>query len=108
MYFAGDTDLFDGMRDLPGVDVALLPVWGWGPTLGEGHLDPDRAAEAAALMRPRVAVPIHWGTFYPVGLKRWRPAPLHEPPERFAARVAALAPGVEVRVLAPGDSTPLS
>ena len=31
-----------------GVDVALLPVWGWGPTLGPGHLDPQRAAEAVA------------------------------------------------------------
>jgi L-ascorbate metabolism protein UlaG (beta-lactamase superfamily) len=108
VYFAGDTDLFAAMEDLEDVDVALLPVWGWGPSLGEGHLDPDRAAEAAALVRPRVAVPIHWGTFYPVGLRRWRPNPLREPPERFAARVAALAPEVEVRVLAPGDSTPIA
>ena len=31
-YFAGDTDLFPEMHDLRGrVDVALLPVWGWGP-----------------------------------------------------------------------------
>src|SRR5262249_40402793 len=37
-YFAGDTDLFDGMADLSGgLDLALLPVWGWGPTLGAGH-----------------------------------------------------------------------
>ena len=45
IYFAGDTDMFDGMRDLarPGetIDIALLPVWGWGPILGRGrHLDP--------------------------------------------------------------------
>jgi L-ascorbate metabolism protein UlaG (beta-lactamase superfamily) len=107
VYFAGDTDLHDGMADHAGCDVALLPVWGWGPSLGEGHLDPGHATEATALLRPRVAIPIHWGTFYPVGLKRWRPAPLREPPERFAARVAELAPDVEVRVLSPGDSTPL-
>ena len=36
-YFAGDTDLFPGMSDLRGrVDVALLPVWGWGPSVGGG------------------------------------------------------------------------
>ncbi len=40
IYFAGDTDLFDGMRDLRDVDVALLPICGWGVRVGPGHLDP--------------------------------------------------------------------
>ena len=44
VYFAGDTDLFAGMSALAGsIDLALLPVSGWGPTLGPGHLDPARA-----------------------------------------------------------------
>jgi L-ascorbate metabolism protein UlaG (beta-lactamase superfamily) len=107
VYFAGDTDIFPEMEALAGPDLALLPVWGWGPTLGPGHLDPERAAQAAALVRPRVCVPIHWGTFYPRGLERRRPGPLREPPLRFAARVAELAPEVEVRVLEPGESTSL-
>src|SRR5205807_5857962 len=35
VYFAGDTDLFDEMEALRGgVDVALLPVWGWGARVG--------------------------------------------------------------------------
>src|SRR5690606_5216400 len=47
VYFAGDTDLFDGMAHIAEhLDAALLPVGGWGPTLGPGHLDPDRAALA--------------------------------------------------------------
>ncbi len=41
VYFAGDTDLFDEMSAIAPVDVALLPIWGWGPTIGEGHLDPN-------------------------------------------------------------------
>jgi L-ascorbate metabolism protein UlaG (beta-lactamase superfamily) len=103
LYFAGDTDLFDGMAQLgEGLDLALLPVWGWGPTLGPGHMNPERAARAAALLSPRVAVPIHWGTLYPAGLARLRPRPLSQPPREFAARVGTLAPRVEVRVLAPG------
>ncbi len=106
VYFAGDTDLFDGMRDLaPGLDLALLPVWGWGPTLGPGHLDPERAAQAAALLSPRLAVPIHWGTLYPLGLGRLRPGRLLLPAGEFASRTRELAPQVATRVLSPGEST---
>jgi L-ascorbate metabolism protein UlaG (beta-lactamase superfamily) len=107
VYFAGDTDLFDGMDGLePGLDVALLPVWGWGPRLGPGHLDPERAARAAQLLRPSIAVPIHWGTFFPRG--RRPGALLTAPPREFAARVAELAPHVTVRVLEPGASLALT
>jgi L-ascorbate metabolism protein UlaG (beta-lactamase superfamily) len=107
VYFAGDTDLFDEMADIGPVDLALLPVWGWGPSVGEGHLDPEKAARAVELLRPRVVVPIHWGTFYPVGVRRLRPGPLAEPPHEFARLVAARAPDVEVRILEPGSETSL-
>src|SRR3954454_4359540 len=33
VYFAGDTDIFEGMRDLANLDLALLPVSGWGRRL---------------------------------------------------------------------------
>jgi len=109
VYFAGDTDLFDGMEGLGGeLDLALLPIWGWGPSLGPGHLDPQRAARAAALLAPRIAVPIHWGTLYPLGLARLRPGPLRMPPGEFVAGARDLAPQVEVRVLAPGEATSLA
>jgi L-ascorbate metabolism protein UlaG (beta-lactamase superfamily) len=103
VYFAGDTDLFPGMADLaPGLDLALLPVWGWGPTIGAGHLDPGGAARALRLLAPRAAVPIHWGTLYP----RWIPAArrgfLDWPGERFAQAAATEAPAVQVTVLAAG------
>jgi L-ascorbate metabolism protein UlaG (beta-lactamase superfamily) len=106
VYFAGDTDVFPEMAELGPVDVALLPIWGWGPTLGPGHLDPSSAARAAALLSARVVVPIHWGTYAPAHvLVRSRPAYLDEPPGRFRAEAASAAPGSEVRVLAPGEST---
>jgi L-ascorbate metabolism protein UlaG (beta-lactamase superfamily) len=109
VYFAGDTDLFDGMDGLgDDLDLALLPIWGWGPTLGPGHLDPARAARAAALLSPRVAIPIHWGTLYPLGLARLRPGPLRSPPREFVVRMRELAPQVEARVLPPGEATSLS
>jgi L-ascorbate metabolism protein UlaG (beta-lactamase superfamily) len=108
-YFAGDTDLCPEMDRLAGaVDVALLPVWGWGPRLGTGHLDPGRAAEAVVRIRPRLAIPIHWGTFYPFAFARFWPHPLGDPPRDFAREVARVAPATEVRILAPGEWTELS
>ena len=109
VYFAGDTDLFPEMDELAGtIDIALLPVWGWGTSLGTGHLDPRRAAEAAARIRPRIAVPIHWGTLFPIGRARKHGHLLHDPPREFAAQVAELAPDVEVRLLEPGESLALT
>jgi L-ascorbate metabolism protein UlaG (beta-lactamase superfamily) len=108
VYFPGDTDLFPEMAELAGVlDLALLPVWGWGPTIGPGHMDPERAAQAAAILRPRLAVPIHWGTFYPAGLRRVVPNPFETPGLAFAEAAARHAPGVEVRILAPGEAMDL-
>jgi L-ascorbate metabolism protein UlaG (beta-lactamase superfamily) len=105
VYFAGDTELFAEMADFPrALDVALLPVAGWGPTLGPGHMDPLDAARAAQLIEPRIAVPVHWGTLLPVGLTRHR-ARLGDPPRLFARHVASLAPSVEVRILSPGQGT---
>jgi L-ascorbate metabolism protein UlaG (beta-lactamase superfamily) len=107
VYFAGDTERFEGMADLSGVDVALLPIWGWGPRLGPGHMDPEEAARAAAELRPRVVVPIHWGTFRPLGARARSGRLLSDPARLFAARVGELAPDVTVSVLAPGESMAL-
>jgi L-ascorbate metabolism protein UlaG (beta-lactamase superfamily) len=103
VYFAGDTDVFDGMRELAPLDLALLPVSGWGPRVGPGHLDPERAAAALALLRPRVAVPIHWGTYHRIGSPRADRAPA----EAFALAACRTAPEVDVRVLPVGGSLEL-
>lgn len=106
VYFAGDTDLFDDMRHLRGqIDAALLPIWGWGPRLGRGHLNPRTAAQAVEIINPRVAVPIHWGTLHPPGMGGM--AYLREPGAAFARETARLAPHVDVRVLQAGESTPI-
>jgi L-ascorbate metabolism protein UlaG (beta-lactamase superfamily) len=104
VYFAGDTDVYEGMSEIGPLDVALLPVWGWGPSLGAGHMDPEAAARALTLLRPRIAVPIHWGTLFPIGLGRIRGDRLSEPPREFAAHAARLAPDVTVAILEPGET----
>lgn len=111
-YFAGDTDIFDAMAELAGpplgpIDVALVPVSGWGPKLGPGHLNPRTAADAMTLMRPRIAVPIHWGTLHPASLLRLRRGLLMDPPHAFARFTAALGLETEVRILLPGETTEL-
>ena len=108
VYFAGDTDLFDEMAGLGPVDVGLVPIWGWGPELGAGHLDPKRAAEVVALLRPELVVPIHWGTYFPIHLGlRGAPGFVDLPPAEFVAAVQRTAPDVSVRVLRPGQSLEL-
>lgn len=108
-YFPGDTDIFPEMSSLPAnIDVALMPVWGWGPTLGQGHLDPYRAAVALQMISPRLAIPIHWGTLSPLGFNWFNPRFLVDPPHTFAQHARALAPGVTVKILNPGEAVSVS
>lgn len=106
IYFPGDTDLFPEMAAIgaDGLDLALLPVGGWGPTLGPGHLDPQRAALALNLLRPRLAIPIHWATFRLPG-KWWETRPaFSQPGPEFRRLAAQWAPQTTVHLLAPGES----
>ena len=103
VYFAGDTDLFVGMAELGPVDVVALPVSGWGSRLPAGHLDPTRAAQALRLLRPRIAVPVHWGTFKtPFGAR-----PDDRPAREFVRAAAEAAPDVDVRILGIGETLAL-
>ena len=54
IYFAGDTDLIPAMQDIR-ADIAILPVG------GTYTMTAAEAAEAAALINPALAIPIHWG-----------------------------------------------
>ncbi|MCE7081641.1 MBL fold metallo-hydrolase [Streptomyces sp. ST2-7A] len=104
-YYAGDTGWFPGMAEAVGrVDTALLPVGGWGPFLGPGHLDAREAARVAALLAPAAAVPVHFGTFWPLGLEGVRPHEFSSPGDEFVRHTGRLAPGVRVHLLAPGQS----
>ncbi|HET6878283.1 MAG TPA: MBL fold metallo-hydrolase [Jatrophihabitans sp.] len=111
VWFAGDTGLFAGLGELAPVDLALIPVGGWGPTLGAGHLDPDQAARAAELVQARHAVPIHYGTFWPIGLRHLHPAGFHrsflDPGPRFARAAAHRCPNTVVHLLDCGASAEL-
>ena len=100
----GDTDLFEAMVELHDVDVALLPIWGWGPTLGPGHLDPERAAAATELIAPRLVVPIHWGTYAPENVRRLPGRWFDRPIDRFTVALARRGRLDRLRPLEPGES----
>ena len=55
IYYAGDTDLTEEMKELKDIDVALLPVG------GTYTMNAEEAAEATSHIKPKLAIPYHWG-----------------------------------------------
>ena len=55
LYHAGDTDFIPEMSDIT-VDIALLPV------SGTYVMTADEAVRAALVIKPRVAIPMHYGS----------------------------------------------
>lgn len=54
IYHAGDSDYIPEMEDLD-VDIALLPV------SGTYVMNPDEAVQAALAIKPKLAIPMHYG-----------------------------------------------
>jgi L-ascorbate metabolism protein UlaG (beta-lactamase superfamily) len=107
IYFAGDTGLFPGMADLwPRLDLALLPIAGLGPRMPEfKHLSPRHAVRAMELLRPKLVIPIHWGTYHLPGtaLMRMRPDIHRQAPLLFMQEAVTLEPEIRTILLEPGS-----
>jgi L-ascorbate metabolism protein UlaG (beta-lactamase superfamily) len=113
VWVAGDTSLYDAMDAIPSmvedrVDLAVVPIGGWGARLSNGHLDPTDAARACALVRARHAVPVHWGTLHVPGLSRLPRGWMQSPGPAFVDAVAELAPGCRPLLLEVGGTTTVS
>ena len=102
-WYPGDTGPQLAYEELSQVDVALMPVGGWGPSLGQGHLDAAQAAQVVSRIRPDRAVPVHWGTLWPLGLRQRRDL-IDLPATTFADHVARLVPSTKVHLLRHGRS----
>jgi L-ascorbate metabolism protein UlaG (beta-lactamase superfamily) len=109
VYFGADTLLMPELRQVarrfPRIDLALVPVNGLQlrPMFHrQVVMNAREAAELCALLRPRVAVPIHYA---------FTGGPIHDrlvlkytgTAEEFARQAARRAPGTTVRILAPGE-----
>jgi len=91
LYHAGDTGLVAEMQfigELYGPDVALLPIG------GHFTMGPLEAAKAVELLRPKIAVPMHYNTFPAIAAD----------PEEFAGLVKKRRPETSVVILKPGES----
>lgn len=90
VYHAGDTSLFSDMKligDMYKPHVAMLPIGDF-YTMG-----PEQAAVAVKLIRPKIAIPMHYGTF---------PA-IQQDPKTFEALVKKQSKA-RVVILKPGES----
>jgi L-ascorbate metabolism protein UlaG (beta-lactamase superfamily) len=105
-WYPGDTGPDLSLEEVRHVDIALVPVGGWGPTLGQGHLDAQQAAQVIGRTNPDHAVPVHCGTWWPVGLPQ-RPSLIDRPSVAFAEHVARLSPTTSVHLLRHGQSVTL-
>ena len=109
VWFAGDTSLHSEMEALPElagrpIDLALVPIGGWGPRLSPGHLGPAEAVEACRRVRPRAVLPIHYGTLYPPGFAARGLAWLHRPLVDFRRLLAQDCPATRLLEASPGQS----
>ena len=109
MFFGGDTlriaELDEVVTRFGGIDLALLPVNGLAirPAFNRQIvMTAEEAAELAGVLRPRVAVPIHYA--YTAGPIRDRLLLKYDgTPERFAAALRSADPATRVRILEPGE-----
>ena len=104
-WYPGDTGPHLVLEQVAHVDIALLPVGGWTqPWSGPSR----RAASGRPVRRthPVRAVPVHWGTWWPIGLPQ-RPDLIDLPAAAFAEHVARLAPSTSVHLLRHGQSIKL-
>jgi L-ascorbate metabolism protein UlaG (beta-lactamase superfamily) len=109
IWYAGDTAPFPGMthlRELAGgpIDLALVPVGGWGPRLSGGHMDPVQAAHACAVVGAGTAVPVHWGTLHAPAARRLPPGWMDRAGAAFRVALERVAPTCRALVLEPGAS----
>lgn len=112
IWFAGDTEDYPNLgllaQHLGGpIDLAVVPVGGWGPRLSGGHMDPVAAAQACGRIGARSAVAVHWGTLHPPivgGLgSGWSSSGGHT----FVSALAKYAPNCRPILLLPGQSRTL-
>jgi len=82
IYFAGDTEFIEEMKDLKDIDYALLPID------GKYTMDPKEALDAVGAIKPKNVVPMHWRD---------------QSPEKFKADVEAKYPDIKVTIIKSGE-----
>ena len=100
VFFGADSGPFDeGFREIGErfgpFDLTLLEIGAYGAQWPEIHMGPDAATRAHLLLRGRIMLPIHWGTFN-LALHPWK-----EPVERVLTFAAER--GIDLLLPRPGE-----
>ncbi|MFP5346420.1 MAG: MBL fold metallo-hydrolase [Actinomycetes bacterium] len=101
VWFAGDTSAYPEMSQLPAlaggpITLVLLPIHGWGPRLSPGHMDAEQAAETCRVVGAQHVLPIHFGTFHPVGFNVASLAWMRRPLEQFVDALERHSPATSL------------
>ena len=109
VWVAGDTELFPGLEQLAHLagaplDLAVVPVGGWGPRLSPGHLGPAQAAVACRLTQARWAIPVLWKTLHLPAGQLWPPGWMDLAGPEFVVALARESPTCRAVVLDVGGS----
>ncbi len=98
-YYSGDTAMFPGIREigdrLGPFDVTLIEIGAYNAAWRDYHLGPEQAVKAHQMVRGKLMLPVHWGTFN-LALHAWT-----EPVERLT--VAAKKAGIAIALPKPGQ-----
>lgn len=113
IWVAGDTELFPGIEQLPElaggpIDLAVLPVGGWGPRLSPGHMGPEQAAVACRLSDARCAIPVHWKTLHLPGAQSWPRGWMDSGGPEFVTALTRVASTARAVLLDIGESARIS
>ena len=99
VYYSGDTAMFPGILDigdrLGPFDVTMIEIGAYDPAWRDYHIGPEQAVKAHQMVRGKLMLPVHWGTFN-LALHSWT-----EPVERFT--VAAKKAGISIALPKPGQ-----
>jgi L-ascorbate metabolism protein UlaG (beta-lactamase superfamily) len=109
VFFGGDTRYIKDFKDVGekfNLTAALLPISGLSlPLAGKVVMDPIEAAEAAALLKAPVAIPIHHNMSLTLPLlKGLFDKAAAGSPEQFAAEVGRRNRQIKVVTLRPGET----
>jgi L-ascorbate metabolism protein UlaG (beta-lactamase superfamily) len=109
VWVAGDTELYPDLELLPSwagapIDVALVPIAGWGPRLSPGHMGPNEAATACRMIGAHWAIPVHWNTLYVPTTDMWPGSWMSKPGPAFVTALSREAPTCRPLILDLGES----
>jgi len=100
VFFSGDTAMFPGFAEigkrLGPFDVTMLDAGAYNAMWPDVHMGPEQAVQAHRMVRGRLLLPVHWGTF------DLSPHSWIEPAERIIR--AARKSGISIVLPRPGES----